>query len=110
MDDPKEIEALATNFFKDLYSRDHDINADDLISLLYQPIIEEMNKTLCIEFSDEEVGDALFQIGPVKAPGPNGLTGCFFQRNWALMKKDVIDAVKDFFSSGRKGSTTQQLS
>jgi hypothetical protein len=95
---------------KDLYSSDHDINADDLISLLHQPITKEMNKTLCREFSDEEVGDTLFQIGPVKALGPDGLSGCFFQRNWALMKKDVIDAVKDFFSSGRKGSTTQQLS
>jgi hypothetical protein len=55
---------------------------------------------LCKEFSDEEISDALFQIGPLKAPGPDGMPTRFFQRNWGLMKREVIDAVKDFFAKG----------
>ncbi|XP_051212082.1 uncharacterized protein [Lolium perenne] len=65
------------------------------------PISPEMNLALCREFTDEEIGDALFQIGPIKAPGPDGLPGRFFQRNWAIMKQEVIGAVKDFFRSGK---------
>lgn len=40
--------------------------------------------------------DALFQIGPLKARGPDGFLARFFQRNWDLFK-DVIRAVKEFF-------------
>jgi len=40
-------------------------------------------------FSDEEIGDALFQIGPLKAPGPDGFPARFFQRNWCWINLDV---------------------
>ena len=66
-----------------------------------QCIIEEMNEALCMPFSDEEIGNALFQIGPLKAPGPDGLPARFFQRNWGLMKEDIISVVEMFFQEGR---------
>jgi hypothetical protein len=33
-----------------------------------------MNAHLCKEFSVEEISDVLFQIGPLKALGPDGFT------------------------------------
>ena len=30
-------------------------------------------------FSEEEISNALFHIGPLKAPGPDGLPARFFQ-------------------------------
>jgi ribonuclease HI len=92
---------MATDFFKCLYTEDRGVVAHDLINMLHSPISPEMNLALCREFTDEEIGDALFQIGPIKAPGPDGLPGRFFQRNWAIMKQEVIGAVKDFFRSGK---------
>ena len=59
-----------------------------------------MNELLCREFTDTEISDALFQIGPLKAPGADGLPARFFQRNWALLKSEVIAAVKEFFQRG----------
>jgi hypothetical protein len=59
-----------------------------------------MNAGLCKEFSDEEIGDALFQIGPLKAPRPDGMPRLFFQRNWAIVKEEVVAAVKKFFQEG----------
>jgi len=50
---------------------------------------------------DTEIGDALFQIGPLKAPGPDGLPARFFQRNWGCLKEDIIYAVKLFFEEGK---------
>ncbi|KAK1616516.1 hypothetical protein QYE76_022033 [Lolium multiflorum] len=99
-DDPKDINKMATDFFNKLYTKDSQVVLDELINLLHQPITNEMNEKLCREFSDEEVGDALFQIGPINAPGPDGLPGRFFQRNWAIMKQDVIEAVREFFKTG----------
>jgi hypothetical protein len=38
-------------------------------------------KNLCTEFTDKEIGSALFQIRPIMAPGPDGYPARFFQRN-----------------------------
>jgi hypothetical protein len=59
-----------------------------------------MNDSLCKVFSDEEISDAIFQIGPIKAPGPDGFPARFYQRNWDVLKKDVIKAVRHFFITG----------
>jgi hypothetical protein len=55
-----------------------------------------MNNQLCQDFSDEEILDALFQIGPIKAPGPDGFPTRFYQRNWSMVKSEIIAAVKQF--------------
>jgi hypothetical protein len=61
---------------------------------------DHVNQTLLVEFTKEEIGDALFQIAPLKAPGPDGLLARFFQRNWGLLKKQVCTAIKLFFQDG----------
>lgn len=50
-------------------------------------------------FQIRKIADALFQIGPLKAPGPDGFLARFFQRNWEVMKGDVIEVVRYFFHS-----------
>lgn len=99
-DDPVQMAAMAQDFFKSLYSRDDNVNPEALVSLLQQGVSSEMNEMLCMEFSDEEIGNALFQIGPLKAPGPDGFPARFFQRNWGMMKEDIGRAVKEFFAKG----------
>jgi hypothetical protein len=59
-----------------------------------------MKMVLTRDYSDDEIGNALFQIGPLKAPGPDGLLARFFQRNWGTIKGDIIEAVKHFFREG----------
>ena len=59
-----------------------------------------MNERLCASFSEQEISDALFQIGPLKAPGPDGFPARFLQRNWGIIKEDVIRAVQRFFEEG----------
>jgi hypothetical protein len=66
--DRKEMENMATDFFKDLYTVDERVNPESLTGLFRNLISEEMNRDLCKYFTDEEISDALFQIGPLKAP------------------------------------------
>jgi hypothetical protein len=49
---------------------------------------------------DEEIGDAMFQIGPLKVPGPDGFPARFFQKHWEILKEDIIRGIKKFFTSG----------
>jgi hypothetical protein len=80
-DDPEEIKRMADDFFKKLYTRDTDVFPDDLLEHIQKSINDDMNTQLCKDFTDDEISDALFQIGPLKAPGPDGMPGRFFQKN-----------------------------
>lgn len=43
--------------------------------------------------------DALFQMPPTKAPGPNGMSAIFFQTYWHIVGNDFTLAFLDFLNS-----------
>jgi hypothetical protein len=92
---------MVNDYFKTLCDKDDNVDPQVVSSLFEACITSDMNDELCKPFADEEIGNALFQIGPLKAPGPDGFPARFFQRNWGVLKEDVINAVKRFFEEGR---------
>jgi exonuclease III len=100
-DAPTDMERMATSYFKKLFTRDPSLNSERLLALTQQKVTNEMNENLCKDFTDEEISDALFQIGPLKAPGVDGFPACFYQRNWGTIKEEIINAVKLFSVSGK---------
>jgi hypothetical protein len=97
-DDPKVMGKLATDYFCNLL--DQTLDPTPLINLLEEKVSQEMNAKLCDEFTEKEISDALFQIGPLKAPGPDGFPARFFQMNWTTLKEEIVLAVKEFFKTG----------
>lgn len=59
-----------------------------------------MLNILSSEFSADEVKTTLFQIGPTKAPTPDGMNALFYQKFWHIVGNDVNNAVLDFLNSG----------
>lgn len=90
----EEMGELATSFFSNLYSSDQNINPQFLLRQIESKFTEAMNETLCKDFTSDEINDALFQIGPLKASWPDGFPARFFQRNWDVLKEDTITAVR----------------
>lgn len=99
-DDPQQMKQMANEFFKSLYSAEHGVRPTQILELVTPKVDQEMNDALCREFSAEEISDALFQMGPLKAPGPDGFPARFFQKNWDTLKEDVVRAVQNFFVDG----------
>jgi hypothetical protein len=91
---------MATDYFKNLFQAETPLQSAPLLEIFAEKITMEMNEKLCMEFSDREISDALFQIGPLKSPGPDGFPARFFQRNWGILKEEIIAAVREFFCTG----------
>jgi len=47
-----------------------------------------------------EVKNVVFGLNQDGASGPDGFGACFFQTYWEIVKKDVFDAVIQFFQTG----------
>jgi hypothetical protein len=78
-DVPSNMERMATSYIKELFTRDPSLNSDILISLIHEEVTTQMNDDLCKDFTNEEIGDALFQIGPLKSPSVDGFLARFYQ-------------------------------
>jgi len=59
-----------------------------------------MNDMLLMPFVEEEVRGALFQMHPLKSPGPEGYNAGFYQKSWNIMCKEVCTAVLHFLNGG----------
>jgi hypothetical protein len=98
-EDTQELQQISRDFFQTLFVVDPCIAPNELIELTEPKITEEMNHQLCKEFTDQEIADALFQMGPLKAPGTDGFPARFFQKHWDTLRADVVLAVKKFFTN-----------
>jgi hypothetical protein len=54
-----------------MYQADPVVQPDELLQLFQPCISDEANEHLCKEFSEQEIANALFQMGPLKAPWPD---------------------------------------
>ncbi|KAL9687380.1 hypothetical protein QQ045_031781 [Rhodiola kirilowii] len=64
-------------------------------------ISEEMNDMLLRDISEEEIKEAMFSLGPLKAPSIDGFPALFYQRFWEKIKSSVVREVNVFWAEGR---------
>ena len=58
-----------------------------------------MNEVLTREFQAYEVKQALDQMHPLKAPGPNGMSPLFYQYFWPIVGDCVTKTILKFLNS-----------
>lgn len=71
-----------------------------MLEILFLSGFTGVNHSLTCPVSSEEIELAVFQLGALKAPGPDGFPGFFYQNYWETVKNSTISAVKSFFESG----------
>lgn len=51
--------------------------------------------------NEKEIQEALFSIASKKAPGSNGFSSHFFKNASFVVRSDVVEAIKNFFTTGK---------
>ncbi|KAL6202861.1 hypothetical protein ACLB2K_026565 [Fragaria x ananassa] len=99
-EDVCDMRKIDVEFFKDLFDaepiQDLRIIIPSLFPVTSASEIADMSRLV----SELDAHDALFRIGQLKAPGVDGFPALFFQNHWDLCAPEIVDVVKQAFSSG----------
>lgn len=96
-----EIHQMVNQFFSNIYKSSSPTNIQQITSLVQCKVTDDMNAMLIRGIEDWEVKKAVYELGSLKAPGPDGLTGLFYQRHWNILQHDITAAVKEFFLTAK---------
>ncbi|XP_075504621.1 uncharacterized protein LOC142542059 [Primulina tabacum] len=90
----KDIADVMLNFFANLFSSNHPSAAEiEEATKNISPLVDEaMNEILQEPYIESDIYKALFDMHPSKAPGPDGFTALFFQKNWSIVGREVVSA------------------
>ncbi|KAH1098259.1 hypothetical protein J1N35_015180 [Gossypium stocksii] len=83
------MEEIARDYFQKLFKMKGRENYDHLLSSIDKCITEEDNQFLMKPYATEEIKEALFLMGPTKAPSEDGLPALFYQKYWHIIGDDV---------------------
>lgn len=89
----EEVGRIANNYFSTLFTSPGCLNLQDALAGVEQRVSDSMNARLRARYSEEEVHQALKQMHPLKAPGPDGMCLLFFQTYWHIVGASVTNMV-----------------
>ena len=100
MEEIEDIAGVVTNYFETIFEAGDCSRMEECLSAIPQKVMMDMQEILSREFSVNEIKAALFQMGPTKALGPDGMNALFYQKFWHIVGNDVTAATLDFLNSG----------
>nr|XP_027067564.1 uncharacterized protein LOC113693191 [Coffea arabica] len=95
----EQIEQHILGFYQKLFSSDGE-EVELYANIIDQKLNEELKLELMKEFSNQEIIDALEQMHPWKAAGPDGLLASFYQRYWGIVGKVVKEMALSVLNGG----------
>ncbi|XP_074318766.1 uncharacterized protein LOC141655593 [Silene latifolia] len=73
---------------------------DRIIGQLKFQVTQDEADRLSRPFTAKEICGAVFQMGAFKAPGPDGIPACFYQKCWFMVKHDFTKATLSILNWG----------
>ncbi|CAL1363580.1 unnamed protein product [Linum trigynum] len=98
--DPQELADWVFNVFASLFVQD-DNNYEDLMPRGAFPRLSQEDFTALLRpFGAEDIYRAIHEMKPLQAPGPDGFHAAFYQREWRVVGKSLINMAMEFFNAG----------
>lgn len=89
----EETFKVILSHYEEVYKIDGPADMRPCLDSIPKLVSPSMNACLNTPYSEEEIKQAAFSLGALKAPGPDGFNGLFFQKNWLTVKDDLCKAV-----------------
>ncbi|CAN6563499.1 unnamed protein product [Malus baccata var. baccata] len=72
-----------------------------LLDCISPRVTGDMNQMLLMPVTEDEIKSAIFKMGGLKAPGPDGFQGIFYQSFWEHVYAEVCDLVRELMQGPR---------
>lgn len=86
-------------FYDNLNATEPTDALSECMQLIPNIVTNDMNEHLIAPVTMAEVEKAVFSLGALKAPGPDGFNGQFYQKNWHNIKNDIFQVVSVFLDT-----------
>ena len=73
---------------------------EEVLETIPHVITNDMNETLLLDFTIEEVEMAVKQMAPLKSPSLEGMPPLFYQSYWSLIGSDVAQTILHYLNTG----------
>ena len=80
VEDVEDIAKMAHDYFDSLFNAGTCDQIDECLSTVAKKVTPNMQKILYSDFNVDEIKAELFQKGPIKAPGLDGINALFYQK------------------------------
>ena len=94
------LRLLVGDYFRNLFTSSSAEIDHGFLSSVKPIVTNNMNEFLVAPYTREDVRKALFQIGDMKAPGPDRLHAIFFKRFWHLIGEEITMELLAAIQSG----------
>jgi hypothetical protein len=99
-DDIAEIKGMVQDFCGNLFTSEPTLSCDAVLDAIPCKVTSEINADMLRDYTNDEIKAALFQMGPTKAPGPDGFPTLFYQTHWNFFEKEICEALRSFLNGG----------
>src|SRR4051812_49814496 len=99
--DDTAIQERTVEFFTNLYTEEMAAYTHYNITGRYPRLTSDEVSELSHIVTKDEVYKAFFNMGPLKAPGPDGFHAIFYQKFWNVVGDSVFNFVKSILEGGR---------
>jgi hypothetical protein len=89
-----------SNHYRSLFTAQPATNLSKLLEHVQPRVTDYINDSLLSPFTEDEVFEALQNIGDLKAPGPDGMSAIFYRRFWEVVSDHVKNEVLQVLNGG----------
>ncbi|XP_042474834.1 uncharacterized protein LOC122056934 [Macadamia integrifolia] len=98
--DREQIKEFVAGFYEHFHKGTRLTNHMDLLQCIPN-VLEEWDRGRLDGIpSDSEIKNAVWDLDPDSAPGPDGFPGAFYKSCWDIISSDLCNAIRWFFRTG----------